>query len=229
MAIEEFYNKDCEKIDAQCVNAYFDLSLDPSDPSTLVFDHSWGTQTLDLTPAVKDAETSTHLFLSPVDAPLYLEYDNEDGDHECIYGEDLARIIPMTKLKDVNQAASIADGYVYMYNGSSNLFDPYDLKTFVNDTNAAISAINSALNNTSTNIGGINTAITELRNAINTLTTRVANIEAAIARPAGIPTDTKIAWANINLVSDPTNSNNKSKGIFSHTTAEDWTADEYFA
>lgn len=229
MAIEEFYSKECNKIDAQCVNAYFDLSLDPADPSTLVFDHSWGTQKLDLTPAVKDAETNTHLSLSPKDAPLYLEYDNEKGQKECIYGDDLARIIPMTKLKDVDQTKVISDGRVYMYNSNTGKFEPYNLKGFVNDTNAAISAINSTLNNMGTNIGGINTTLNELRNAINGLTNRVANIEKAIARPAGIPTDTKLTWSNINLISDPTNTNNKAKGIFSHTTAEDWYADEYFA
>ena len=51
--LKEFNYKDCELIDAQLVNAYFDLSLDPADPTKLIFDNSWGTQTLDLTPAIK--------------------------------------------------------------------------------------------------------------------------------------------------------------------------------
>lgn len=229
MAIEEYYNKDCNKIDAQCVNAYMDLSLDPLEPQKLVLDNSWGTSTLDLTPAVKTAETVTDLRLSPTDNPLYLEYDNEAGEKKCIYGEDLARIIPMTKLKDVEQAVVPTDGSVYMYDGSKSLFSPYDLKSFVNATNAAITELTATLGNVTTNINGINTTLNELKTAITNLTSRLDVIEQTVARPAGVPTDTKLAWSNINLVSDPTNSNNKSKGIFSHTTAEDWYADEYFA
>ena len=54
---DSYYQKECNKIDANCINAYLELKLDDQDPSKLILDHSWGETSVDLEPAVKGAET----------------------------------------------------------------------------------------------------------------------------------------------------------------------------
>lgn len=91
--IDTFYRKECDKIDASDVNAYIDAKLNPENPTELVISSPWGDIKVDLTPAVKAAETVTHLSLDPADDPTHLRYDNEAGQSECISGEDLANLI----------------------------------------------------------------------------------------------------------------------------------------
>ena len=91
--IDSFYKKECDLIDAQKVNAYIEAYLDNEDPTKLVIKTPWNDLVIDLTPAVKAAETVTHLTLDPADDPTHLRYDNEAGQSECISGEDLANLI----------------------------------------------------------------------------------------------------------------------------------------
>ena len=60
---DDYYRKECAKIDARDVNAYLEFKLDDRDPSKLILENPWGDTSIDLTPAVKDAETVTHLSL----------------------------------------------------------------------------------------------------------------------------------------------------------------------
>lgn len=230
MAITSLPNyKECEKIDARKVNAYLELKLDPTDLSKLVLESSWDPTSVDISDAVHFTETKTTLKLSPADAPTYLEYDGETGVPQCIYGNDLARIIPMTKLKDVNQTTPIANGYVYMYNSSTTLFDPYDLLTFVTNTNTRLTNLESRMLAAENAITAINQAISTIQAAIISLTQRVNVIEETIARPAGVPTDTRIVYGNINAYSDSTNTGNRNSGLYTHSTATDQTNDLQFA
>lgn len=206
-SVAEFNRYECPRIDALDVNAYFDLFLKDEDPTKLIFDSSWGTIELDLTPAIKAGETVTHLSLDPADNPTYLRYDNESGAAECIHGDDLSRIISMRYLKDVTQTTPPADGDVYMYNAETNLFEPFDLKTFVNDTN---------------------TTIGRMQATINQLINRISDIEGLIPF---YPEDktTKLARGQINIISDPTNTDNRTYGLFTHDKNIDQYGDEYFA
>lgn len=206
--IDQFYNNDCGKIDPSCVNAYLSISLDPLDSSKLILDSSWGKESLDLTPAVKKAETVTHLSLYPDDNPTDLMFCNEDGEAEHITGDALSHIISMTKLKDVDQDDSVSDGDVYVYNGETGKFEPFDLIQNLNEINQSITELGAQ--------------ITQIQNAIDA-------INQVIAKPDNIPSSARIAWGNINLISDPTDTNNKGKGLFTHSTLEDLYADEYFA
>lgn len=217
MVVEDFYKKDCDKIDAHCVNAYFDLSLDPADPSTLIFDNSWGTIELDLTPAVKNAETVTELHLAPEnsDVKTALAYHREDGEVDCIEGDDLSRIISMTLLKDVDQTTEITDGDVYIYNEETNKFEPYDLKTTINNINSAITTLQNQ--------------VESLDLALSQLTQRVTHLEELLTPPADAPSNIKVTWGNINLYSDNTNANLKTSGLYTHLLSENRTNDEYFA
>ena len=244
----EFNYKQCELIDAQQVNAYFDLSLDDEDPTKLIFDNSWGTQVLDLTPAIKAGETVTHLMLDPENAPVYLRYDNEAGDSECIHGDDLSRIISMRYLKDVDQVTSPVAGDVYMLD-SDGLFHTYPLQTNITNINNRLSALEgraTSLENrmglAENNISALNTTVnsheTRIHNLENRMTAAESNITAIAARVKAIEDaifnwdndkNTKIARGNINVYGDIGNTDSHNNGIFTHATNSNITNDLYFS
>lgn len=210
---------DCNKIDPLCIDAYTDFELDPDNPAGLCLHTPWGGDCLDLTSIVKAAETCTTLYLSPEDNPNCLVYEPEEkcGDNICIHGDDLSRIISMTKLKDVDQGTSPSDGSVYMYNGQTGMFEPFDLKTFVTNTNNAIQNINQTLNNHEG---------------------RLQTIEAMLTPPAGAPDDVRVVFGNINDYSDPNvvisegsgtvTTLDKTHGLYSHALASNAYGDEIF-
>lgn len=197
----------CEKMDACLIDAYISLELDPENPTGVVLDHSWGTMRLDLKSIVKAGETITKLELVPAEDPMAIRYTREDGTYDCITGDQLSRLVSLQLLKDVDQSQAIEDGGVYMFNGTTNLFEPYDLKT---------------------QITNINTAISRLQTALNNLTTRVSDIESLIYN---YPQDktTKIARGSINIYGDVTNTNLKTSGIFTHDPNTDVVNDQYFS
>lgn len=168
---------DCDKIDPNCIDAYADLTLDGG---ILCLQTSWGGDCIDLEPVVHEFETCTSLYLSPEEDPNCLTYEGECENY-CIHGDDLSHIISMQYLKDVDQTQTISGGDVYMYNSTTELFEPFDLTT--------------ALSNINTLIQNINNAITNLQN-------RVTIIENLLTPPANAPDTAKIAWGTINLYSD---------------------------
>lgn len=221
MSTIEDFNRidDCNKIDPLCIDAYTDFELDPDNPAGLCLHTPWGGDCLDLTSIVKAAETCTTLYLSPDDNPNCLVYEPEEkcGDNICIHGDDLSRIISMTKLKDVDQSTSPGDGSVYMYDGQTGMFEPFDLKTFVTNTNNAIQNINQTLNNHEG---------------------RLQTIEAMLTPPAGAPDDVRVVFGNINDYSDPNvvisegsgtvTTLDKTHGLYSHALASNAYGDEIF-
>ena len=207
---------DCNKIDPNCIDAYVDFDFDPDSDTGICLHTSWVGNCLDLTEIVKNAESCTTLYLSPEDNPNCLVYEPEEkcGDNICIHGDDLSRIISMRYLKDVTQETPPSDGIVYMYNGQTNLFEPYDLKTTITN---------------------INTAIQNLQAAVSNLQNRVSTIEEKITPPAGTPSDARILHGNINLYSDynatvdssgTATSLNKNHGIYGHDLSTDLAYDE---
>lgn len=209
--------EDCDKIDAKCVDAYAEFDFDPTSDTGICLHTPWGGNCLDLTDIVKAAETCTTLYLSPEGNPNCLVYEPECGDNICIHGDDLSRIISMQYLKDVSQATPPSDGIVYMYDESTGLFEPYDLKT---------------------TIGNINTAITNINAAINNLQNRVTAIEQKLTPPADAPSDVKVVFGNINEYSDPNvvisegsgtvTTLDKTHGLYTHTLASNAYGDEIF-
>lgn len=211
--------EDCNKIDPLCIDAYTDFELDPDNDAGLCLHTPWGGECLDLTSIVKAAESCTTLYLSPDENPNCLVYEPEEkcGDNICIHGDDLSRIISMKYLKDVDQTTPPSDGVVYMYNSQTNLFEPYDLKTTVNNINSAISNINAAI----TNLGN-----------------RLSIIEAMLTPPAGAPDNVRVVFGNINDYSDPNvvisegsgtvTTLDKTHGLYSHALASNAYGDEIF-
>ncbi len=212
--IDEFYRKECQKIDANCIDAYVDYHLDEENPTNLCVETSWGGDCLDLTPIVKAAETVTTLHLSPEEDPNCLVYEREDGQSDCITGDELSRIISMTKLKDVDQGTAPVNGDVYIYRNGK--FYTFNLQQYIDDTAQAISNINAA--------------ITQIRNQIAPIINRWQ-------LPNQVPDDAKIMLGNINLYSDTgavinssgtATSLDKSHGIYGHDLNTDKAQDEIF-
>lgn len=207
---------DCNKIDPLCIDAYADFGFDPDNDTGICLHTSWGGGCLDLTEIVKNAESCTTLYLSPEEDPNCLVYEPEEkcGDNICIHGDDLSRIISMTKLKDVSQETTPGDGDVYIYNGETGLFEPYDLKTFVTNVNTAIQNINAAISNWQS---------------------RIENVEQKLIPPANAPEDVRVMFGNINLLSDynaVVNSSgvattlDRTHGIYGHDVNVDLAYDE---
>ena len=208
--------EDCNKIDPLCIDSYTDFELDPDNEAGLCLHTPWGGDCLDLTSIVKAAESCTTLYLSPEDDPNCLVYEPEEkcGDNICIHGDDLSRIISMTKLKDVDQDTQIGDGNVYVYNSTTGKFEPYNLVQQITNINNAIQNINAAI----TNLQG-----------------RVANIEAILTPPANIPNDARVLWGNINILSDydavvdssgTATTLNRTHGVYGHDANVDIAYDE---
>lgn len=213
-SISELYNDPCKKIDAWCLDAFFELKLDPLNPTDLTLDNSWEATTVDLTPAIKAGETITNLLLTDTALQFNREDYGRDGAEnngvDCINGDDLSHIISMKYLKDVSQPPTLTDGDVYMWNDNSKLFEVFNLQNFVNTTNNRL----TSLENRVTNLEN------KLEQFINQTNQTLANILKTISRPAGIPEDTVIAWGNRNYYTDYTNTDKRTTGIFTHSTAQ---------
>lgn len=225
--IDEFNRRDCLKTDANCIDAYVDFRLDPERLTYLCLDTSWGGDCLDLTGIVKAAESCTSLYLSPANNPNCLVYEGE-CENFCITGDELSRIISMTKLKDVDQGTAPRNGDVYMYNNGK--FYTFNLQDFIDTTNQAINNLRNEING--------------LKNRVSNLESRVTNIENTIAPivarwelPAGVPDDAKIMLGNINLYSDynaainsggAITSLHREHGIYGHSLNVDKDYDEIF-
>ncbi len=212
--IENFNQKECCKIDPLSVNAYTDLYLDPENPTGIILDTSWDQVKVDLLSVVKAGETVTHLYLAPEDDPEGLCYESEDGHKDYIPGDELSRIISLTLLKDIDQDQPITNGCVYMYNEVTKKFEPFDLQTFVNTTNHAITTINAR--------------IQQVENRVTAVENKVSDIENAIYNWTNDKT-TKIARGNINVYGDINNNNNHDHGIFTHDKNNNITNDLYFS
>lgn len=208
--IDEFNRRECGKIDSNCVNAYTEFKLDPDSATGLCLDTSWGGDCLDLTSIVKAAETVTTLYLSPEDNPNCLVFEREDGQSDCINGDDLSRIISMTKLKDVDQETAPVNGDVYMYNNGK--WYAFNLQQYMDDT--------------AQTIANMQAAIRQLQVLLNYWQV-----------PEDLPSNAKIMLGNINLYSDTNavinsdgtvQSLDKTSGIYGHDLDVDRTEDEIF-
>lgn len=225
--IDSFNRNECEKIDANCVNAFVDFHLDPDNPTGICLDTSWGGNCLDLTNIVKEAETCTSLYLSPADNPNCLVYEGECETY-CIAGDELSRIISMHLLKDVDQTTPPKNGDVYIYR--DGMFYAFSLQDFIDTTNTSI-------NNIRGDITSLNSRVSNVENRVTAIENSIAPILARWELPAGIPDDAKIMLGNINLYSDCNASINgggavvsldKTHGIYGHSLNVDKTYDEIF-
>lgn len=207
--------QDCERLDPCLVNAYVELTLDPENPTGVILSSSWGDIPVDLLSVVKAGETITKLELVPENAPTAIRYMRENGEYDCITGDELSRIVSLQLLKDVDQTNPPEDGITYVFNGDTNLFEPYDIKT--------------AITNINTVLGRLQASITNLQNQINSLDARIDVIEEKLTPPTNTPSDARVAFGNRNVYGDYTNSDSHAHGIFTHDPTVDMADDTYDA
>lgn len=212
---DDLCHKSCEPIDPKRVTAFIDLGFDPLDPTKIVLSSSWGTTALDLGDLVKNGETQTTMKLSPVNNPQYLEYDGEDGVPQCIDGDDLARIIPVTKLDGIDQTTPLADGDTYVYDAELGMLVPYN--------------VGGGISNLETRVATLESTVTAQAATIAALTGSLNAIQNMLSRPANIPANARIVWGNIDVYSDNTNTGLKTSGLYTHDPSTDATNDLEFA
>lgn len=187
---------DCDKISADCIDA--EIRFEQTDDTTVCLYTSWGDHCIDFSEIVKNAETCTTLYLSPEENPNCLVYEPECGDNICITGDELSRIISMTKLKDVDQGTAPVSGDVYIYNGTTNKFEPFNLTNYITNNNIAMTNLSN-----------------QIQQILNKLTP-----------PADAPANVSLCWGNINEYSDPEvvvsegsgtiTTLNKNHGLYTH-------------
>ena len=200
--IDHFNKIDCEKIDADCISAFVDPHYDPDNETGICVESSWGGACLDLTDIVKKAETCTSFYLSPVGDPNCLVYEGE-CDTYCIDGDDLSRIVSLTKLKDVDQSTAPQNGDVLIYKDGK--WHPFNLQEYIDNVDNFITNANATM-----------------KQIINKLTP-----------PDDAPDNVGVVFGNINLYSDKNytgaNTLDKSWGLYTHLLSEERTDDEAFS
>lgn len=220
--------EDCNKIDAQCVDAYNELSIDGT---TITSKTSWGEESVDIKDAISDNQTLTKLSLSPEDLPNCLVYEPEYGENNCITGDELSRIVSLTKLKDVSDTISIANGDTYVYNGVVQKFEPFALLTVLNNALTAIENLDAG-------VASLQNGIAILQNRLFNLENTVAGHTTLLTKPTGTPNGAGVVWGNINVYADtnavvdlngvPT-SLDKTHGLYTHDTSINAYGDELFS
>lgn len=253
-SLDEFQgNIQCNKINPIDIDAFFELSLDPINTSTLKLQTSWGCTAVDLAPVVKTSETVTHLFITPEGS---LQYNREDygqegvadGGLDCITGDELSRIISMRLLKDVDQTQQIKNGMVYLWDDITNLFEPYNLQGFVNTTDTTLENHTASINVLQTDIQALQNSLALLTKRVTNLETRMTNLENRVTVVEGDVTNlksrvssiegaiynwsndktTKIPRGTINVYGDP-NGTGTSQSILSHSPSTNVNGDQRFA
>lgn len=204
---------DCDKIDPLCIDAFSEVTLD--DEGVLCVETSWDKQCVELAPVVKAFESCTSLYLSPEDNPNCLVYEKEErcGDNDCIHGDDLSRIISLRFLKDTEQA-ELTDGDCYIYNSETDLFELYPLKTTIQN---------------------IQTQIQNIQQTLANHESRLQLIEQKLTPPPNTPSDARVLFGNINILSDynaVVNSSgvvttlDRTHGVYGHDANQDLDYDE---
>lgn len=241
-SIDNFYYNECDKIDAQKVNAYFKLSEDASKPKELTLENSWEDTSIDMTNIVNAAETHTTMKLSPADDPVYLDYQGESKEHQCIHGDDLSRILTLSKLKDVSQDETWTNGTAPVWDADNNIFVPFNvrgtsggLETRVSALEDRTAALESALRSINDQlldvqddqvairalITELNTTVQTLKTTVEGMDTRVTDVETTLTKPDNVPTDSKVMWGDVNIYTKT----DKSVGAFTHDPATATTGD----
>lgn len=224
--LDELQQCECEKLDPLFVDAYAKHYLDPTNDTRLILDTPWGEDPVDLTPAVKAAETITHLFLTPEENPRALQFNREDygregaenGGVDCIEGDDLSRIISMRYLRDVDQNTYPRGGDIYMFDETTNLFYTFNLQDYMDKTDKRLDDLEERVND-------LEQTVNNLTTLVNNINQRLKQVEQTIAKPIWAPDDARLVWGTVNY---EYNADYTQKGIYAHDPATDVIGDGRF-
>lgn len=153
---------------------------------------SYGAQQFDLLPIVQAGETDTSIALLPETRRIryypekYTRTEGKDGCYYDICIEDIANLIYLNDLADVNAPAP-ATGQTIVYNAETGMYELFSLSGALTNIENTISALTQRVANLEAAVTNINnrldnqeTRINELNELCATLNSRLSAIENAI-------------------------------------------------
>lgn len=222
-----YYHKEV-KIPAVCVDAFVKLVTQEDypgrifDPTTIYLESAWGNSEVNIADMIKYGETDTVLHLD-LDCGSLI-YDAEKH-QDCINGDDLSRIISLTKLADVKQEVNWTNGDTVLYD--NGVFKPFNLTAAFAAIDSRFSQINELIEQLQDAINSINNRFDVLENKVDNFIAQTNNrlsvIERLLVKPEGIPEDSVIAWGNINDYGI-----DKTHGLYTHNPSAEITGDQWF-
>lgn len=219
-----YYHKEV-KIPAVCVDAFVKLVTQEDypgrifDPTTIYLETAWGNSQVNIADMIKYGETDTVLHLDTTCSSLVFDAEKHQ---DCIKGDDLSRIISLTKLADVQQNIHWTDGDTVLYD--NGVFKPFNITAAINyldekftrQIEQLVGEVNSINNR-------LNSLEDKVNNFIAQTNSRLSKIELLLVKPEGIPDNSVIAWGNINDYGI-----DKTHGLYTHNPSAEITGDQWF-
>ena len=187
-------------------------------PTSVQLVDSIGNQVFDLLPIIQAGETDTSIsLLSDIKRIRYYpeKFTRTEGRDGCYYDiciKDIAALIELNDLGNVEDVETLQTGQTIVYNAATQQYEMFDLAGTLNSINQRFAAVEGRLTIVEGDITTINGRIDLLTNKINQLTQiigdlalRLENIENAIYNWADDKT-TKIPRGTINITSGGPNS-----------------------
>lgn len=187
-------------------------------PTSVQLVDSIGNQVFDLLPIIQAGETDTSIeLLNDIRRIRYYPevYTRTEGKEGCYYDiciPDIAALIDLNELRNVESSETIETGATIVYNNTTKQYEMFNLFAALNDIDARLDAIESddsllrrieALERT---VREQNQRILELANLVGTFERRLSDIENAIYNWTDDKT-TKIPRGTINITSGGAQSN----------------------
>lgn len=214
---DEFNSLECEKIDALDVDAYIDGRIDGGKITIVT---PWGEATFNIEPIIAAFETVTHVKLVEGEDTGYIDYENENGEHECIDGAELARFIPLKQLRDMADGNDWRTGYAPVWDETAGKF----VARYVNtegSMDSRVTALENKVTVLQTTLQSTQESLNTALSTINSLRTRVDALETLTAKPEGIDPDATLTWGNVNVYTNT----DQSTGAYTHDPATSVTGD----
>lgn len=187
-------------------------------PTSVQLVDSIGNQVFDLLPIIQAGETDTSIeLLNDIRRIRYYPevYTRTEGKEGCYYDiciPDIAALIDLNELRNVESTETIETGATIVYNNTTKQYEMFNLFAALNDIDARLDAIEGddsllrrieALERT---VREQNQRILELANLVGTFERRLSDIENAIYNWTDDKT-TKIPRGTINITSGGAQSN----------------------
>lgn len=199
-------------------------------PTSVQLIDSIGNQVFDMLPIIQAGETDTSIaLLSDIERIRYYPeiWTRTNGEEGCYYDiciPDIAALIDLNDLRDVEIPTAIATGDTLRYNSATHTYEMFNIDAALQDLQEQITggggSVTALAQRVTTLEGKIleqNQKIAQLTELVATYNNRIAAIENAIYDWAS-DKNTKIPRGNINITSGGINSGN---GIYTRAVDTD--------
>ena len=189
-------------------------------PTSVQLIDSIGNQVFDMLPIIQAGETDTSIaLLSDIERIRYYPeiWTRTNGEEGCYYDiciPDIAALIDLNDLRDVEIPTAIATGDTLRYNSATHTYEMFnidaalqDLQNQISGGGGSVAALAQRVTTLEGKILEQNQKIAQLTELVATYNNRIAAIENAIYDWAS-DKNTKIPRGNINITSGGINSGN---------------------